>query len=121
PGTHEGDLFVQVAAAGGHFVRLGIAVPWRAALHHVGDVDLVAGLLDRLDDAVEQLAGGAHARQSLPVLLGPRSPTNISSAAGLPEPNTTFVRPSLSQQRVQPAAAAARAASSEARPAASPL
>src|SRR5258707_941106 len=49
------------------------------------------------------------------------SPTNISSAAGLPEPNTPFARPSLSRQRAQPAAAAATAPTSAPRPPAPPL
>src|SRR5436309_1753751 len=37
PGADERDLPVQVAAAGGHLVGLGIAVARRPALHHVGD------------------------------------------------------------------------------------
>src|SRR5581483_571970 len=37
------------------------------------------------------------------------SPTNISSACGLPEPNTTCVRPCASRQRVHPATDAAYA------------
>src|SRR5256885_3881370 len=47
------------------------------------------------------------------------SPTNIRSAAGSPEPKTTWVRPAARGQRVQPATEVAKAASSSARPSAS--
>src|SRR5438067_1626796 len=40
------------------------------------------------------------------------SPTNMRSAFGLPEPNTTWVRPCARRQRVQPAVASAYAWSS---------
>jgi hypothetical protein len=92
---------VKPLPAGRHLVWLRIAVAGRPALDDIGDVDLFAPQLDRLDDPREKLAGRSDKRQSLTVLLGSRPPA----------PKTTFRRPSAKRQRVQVAAAAACAAS----------
>ncbi len=54
------DLPEQKRFALRHFIGLGIAVAGRTALDDVGDVDLVAGQADGLDDLREQLPGAAH-------------------------------------------------------------
>src|SRR3954469_13287133 len=53
------DLLEQERLAGLHFVLLGIAVAGRPALDHVGDIDVLALQVDRLDDLRQQLAGAA--------------------------------------------------------------
>ena len=60
-GSHVRDL-----------VRLGIAVARRTALDHVGDVDLVARQVHRLDHLRQQLARAADERDPLDVLVGAR-------------------------------------------------
>ena len=50
---------------------LRVAVAGRAALHDVGDVDVVAGEADPLDEAGEQLPGAADERHAGEVLLLP--------------------------------------------------
>ena len=46
------------------------AIAGRAALHHVADVDRVAGELHRLDHLRQQLAGLADERHALLILVG---------------------------------------------------
>ena len=66
------DLLHQVALAGVDLERLGIAVAGRPALEHVGDEALLAAQTDVLEQAVEQLAGTAHERLALLVLVEAR-------------------------------------------------
>src|SRR5688500_18210085 len=56
------DLAEQEGLALLHLIAFGVAVAGRPALDHVGDVDLVAGQADGLDDLGQQLAGAAHER-----------------------------------------------------------
>ncbi len=63
------DLAEQERLAGRHLVRLGIAIARRAALDHVGDVDLLAGQADRLDDLRQQLPGAADEGLALLVFV----------------------------------------------------
>src|SRR5688572_24395311 len=54
------DLPEQVGLALLHFVGFRIAIAGRPALDDVGDVDLIAGEADGLDDLRQQLPGTAH-------------------------------------------------------------
>ncbi len=65
----ERQLLEQERLARRHFIGLGIAIARRAALDHVGDVDLLAGHAHGLDDLGEQLAGAADERLALLVLV----------------------------------------------------
>ena len=65
------QLRLEERLAGLDLVRLGIAVPRRAALDHVADVDLVAAVAHRRDHLRQQLAGGTDEGDALVVLLGP--------------------------------------------------
>ena len=74
PRADEVDLAVEVGRARGRLLVRGRAVAGRAALHHVGDVDLAAALAaDRGEHAVQQLARLAHEGVALLVLLGART------------------------------------------------
>ena len=63
------ELAVEPRRAGLDLVGLGVAVAGRAALHDVGDVHVVAGETDPLDELRQQLSGASHERLSLEVLL----------------------------------------------------
>jgi len=63
------DLAAEVRTAGVELVGLGIAVLRRTALDDVGDVDVIARQLHRLDDVGEQLSGAADKRFALQVLV----------------------------------------------------
>src|SRR3990172_1365120 len=67
--AHGVDLPVEKRAAGLHLVGLGLAIIGWTAFHHVRDVDLLPGEVDRLDDLREELYGGAHERNPLTVFL----------------------------------------------------
>ena len=98
------DLPEQERLAGLDFVRLGIAVLRRPALDDVGDVDVVALEVDRLDDLRQQLAGAADERDRPARPRRRPAPRRRTSGrrSGLPTPNTICVRPSVcSLQRVQ--------------------
>src|SRR3972149_5604720 len=60
---------VENRAAGFRLVGLGLAIIGWTAFHHVRDVDLLPGEVDRLDDLREELSGGAHERNPLTVFL----------------------------------------------------
>ena len=98
------DLPEQERLARRDLVRLRIAVLRRPALDHVGDVDVVARQLDRLDDLRQQLARRGR-RTACPGCLRRRpAPRRRTSGprSGLPTPNTICRRPSVcSLQRVQ--------------------
>ena len=66
------DLLEQERLAGRDLVRLGIAIPRRAALDHVGDVDIVTRHADGFDDLGQQLPGAADEGLPLTILIGPR-------------------------------------------------
>src|SRR3982751_224614 len=65
----ELDLLEEVALAGLDLVGLRVAVPGRAALDHVGDVDVLAGETDSGEELVEELPGLADERIALLVLV----------------------------------------------------
>src|SRR5262245_32519026 len=72
------DLREEKALAGGDLVGLGVAIPGRAALDDVRDVDFIArepptSHLHRLDHLGEQLTGASHERKTLRVLVRSRS------------------------------------------------
>src|ERR1035441_7062859 len=75
-GADRQKLPVEELAADLHFVRFGIAILRRTALHHVGDVnvlaeDLDAFLLRRIFDHLgEQLSGPADERDALRGVIG---------------------------------------------------
>ena len=54
------------------FVRLRIAVAWRAAFNDVADINLIPRKFDGLNDAGQQSTGGAHKRFSALVFLKAR-------------------------------------------------
>ena len=66
------DLRLEEGLAGGDLVGLRVAVPRRAALHHVRDVDLLAPEAHRLDHLREELPGLADEGLALRVLVGAR-------------------------------------------------
>ena len=93
----------EVRLAGLDLVGLRVAVPGRAALDHVRDVD-VRARRGRSRRAACRAASRPGRRTGTPCLSSWKpgaSPTNIRSASGSPEPKTTCVRPSASRQRVQ--------------------
>ncbi len=63
---------IEPRRAGLDLVGLWIAVARGAALHHVADVDLLAGEPDLAEHAVQQLSGRAHERLALLVLVEAR-------------------------------------------------
>src|SRR2546428_9821400 len=75
---HSRTDVVQLAgeerAAGLDLVRERIAVPGRAAFHHVGDVDVLATEPDLAEQLGEELSGRTHERLPLLVLVVARSP-----------------------------------------------
>src|SRR4029453_6936856 len=68
-GVDQPDLGVQPGPAGGDLVRQRIAVAPRAALPHRPDVGVLAAQADALQQAVEELAGGADEGLALAVLV----------------------------------------------------
>ena len=73
-GRDQLDLALEVGPAGVDLGGQRVAVVGRPALDHVGDVDPVAGDAELLEhQPVEQLAGAPDERQTLAVLLGPRT------------------------------------------------
>ncbi len=64
------DLLEEERRAGVGFVRLGGAVAGRAALDHIGDVDLFALQSHGGDHVVEELAGLADEGDALGVFIG---------------------------------------------------
>jgi hypothetical protein len=73
-GLDRAQLRQEKRLAGGDFVGLGIAVPFRVALDHVTDVAILLTVeADRGEHLRQQLARPSDERQALPVLLLPRS------------------------------------------------
>ena len=70
------ELPKKEGRAGFDFVLLRRAISGRAALDDVADVNLFAFHADRLDHAVQKLAGAAHKRQALLVFVGARPFSN---------------------------------------------
>src|ERR1035441_9486232 len=75
-GPDRRKLAVEELAANLHFIRFGIAILRRTALHHVGDVNVLAEDLDTFllrrvfDHLSEQLSGAADKGDALGVLIG---------------------------------------------------
>ena len=85
-GSMNVELRLEVRPARLDLERERVAVARRPALHDVGDVDLVAGEPDALDQAGEQPAGPADERLAVRSSCSPGpSPTNIRSACGSPD------------------------------------
>src|SRR5207245_7912562 len=63
------ELPLEERLAGEQLVGLGVAVVRRAALDGVADVDVLAPQAHRLDHLRQQLAGLAHERVTLQVLV----------------------------------------------------
>src|SRR5579864_7656472 len=72
-GADGSDLPHQEGNAGFALVALRGSIPGRAALHHVGDVNIFAAQTHGRDHVVEQLPGAAHEGQALFVLVGART------------------------------------------------
>src|SRR5436190_1338734 len=70
------DLLEEERLARRDLVRLGIAVPRRAAFDHVGDVDLIALEIDRQDHLRQELTGLADKRDPLLVFVRARRLTD---------------------------------------------
>ena len=68
-GLHQCCLPPQIADAGVLFDIQRVPVLRRAALHHVGDVDLGAVQMDDLQHIVQQLPGPAYKGNTLLVLM----------------------------------------------------
>ena len=68
-GLHQCCLPPQIADAGVLFYIQRVPVLRRAALHHVGDVDLGAVQMDDLQHIVQQLPGPAYKGNTLLVLV----------------------------------------------------
>ena len=68
----EVDLPPQVVLAGLDLGRVRVAVAGRTALEHVGDEHVRAGQADLPQQLLQQLAGRAHERQALLVLVRAR-------------------------------------------------
>src|SRR5262249_53224444 len=75
-GVDEAQLPFEVGPARLDLVGQRIAVPGRAALHHVGDVHLVAAQADVGDEPRQETARPADERDALLVLLGARALTD---------------------------------------------
>ena len=115
------DLGEQVALARLDLVGQRVAVPGRAALEHVGDVD-VRRARARSSGAARSSSFPAWPTNGTPCLSSwnpGASPTNIRSASGSPVPTTTWVREAESAHLVQPRHSSASRSSSTARAGAS--
>src|SRR3546814_865511 len=71
-GLQDLDLPLQERLAGGDLAGRRIAVPGRAPVQQVGDVDLAAVEADGRQHAIEKLAGGTDEGLALAVLLAAR-------------------------------------------------
>ena len=68
----ELDLPIEVAAAVRRLIGPRVAIAGRAALEHIGDVDVLATEADRLQHGREQLPAASDEGLAPPVLLRPR-------------------------------------------------
>src|ERR1041385_5491388 len=71
-GVHELDLLGQVWTARSHFIRLGLSILRRPALHDVADVYVVAAEPHRPDHAIETLPRLADEGVALRIFIRPR-------------------------------------------------
>ena len=97
------DLAEQERLARRDFVRLRVAVLRRAALDHVGDVDVFARQADRLDDLRQQLTRTSDERLALHVFVARPAPRRRTSS---PRSDCRRRRRSAGAQLVQLAAGA---------------
>ena len=114
------DLAQQVLLAVLDLDRLGVAVAGRAALEHVADPHLPPARA-RSPRAAGRAAGRRGPRRACPARPRWRpgaSPTNISSASALPDPNTTVLRVAASSGQRSQARARIRSSFSDSRRAA---
>ena len=70
---HGTDLLAQEGRAGRNLLGLGVTVSGRAALHHVGNVDLVARKAGNREERVELVPGGTHEGLALQVFISARA------------------------------------------------
>src|SRR5439155_19782088 len=88
--------------AGSDLVGQRIAIVRRAALHDVGDEDLVTRPLDRREQLDELVAGPSHDRPPQAVLVEPRSLADEHDLGrGVAPPGTALVRVSWSRHPLQ--------------------
>src|SRR5450432_941188 len=73
---HDIDLLHQERRARVHFVFFWSAIVWWAALHHVGDIDILAANSHGGDHVVEQLSRTTHKRLALRIFIGSRAFTD---------------------------------------------
>ena len=96
------ELAAQERPAGAHLVGLRIAVAGRAALHDVGDEDILAPPTQRCQQFLEPGAGGAHEGAALAVLVLARAlPHQDDLGVRPPSPGTACVRRCESRHRSQ--------------------
>ena len=85
----DGYLLHEVRAARRDLVGERVAVLGRAALDHVGDVDVGAGQADLAQEFRQQLAGRSHERLALLVLVKARSLAHEHQLARWDRPRRT--------------------------------
>lgn len=72
-GFDKADLAIKVFAASFHFARVGVAIIWGSAFHHIGDVYLFSVKVNGCQEFFQKLARGAYKGASLPVLVEARA------------------------------------------------
>ena len=87
------DLLKQKRLARLDFVRFGIAVLRRPALDDVGDVDVLALEIDRLDDLRQQLSRPSDERNALEIFI---------PAGGFPDEHQRGVRVAGAEDNLRP-------------------
>src|SRR5512140_68996 len=93
-GADRPNLAQQERKARLRLVREGDPVPRRAALHDVGDVDVLPPKADPRDPLIEPLPGGSDERLPPAVLLGPRPLADEHQpGAGVPHPEDDRAAP----------------------------
>jgi len=74
PRIDSSELRAKEFEANHHLLGCGIAIPWRPAFDHVGDIDRVANReAHGRDHLIEQKTRAAHERSALGVFVGPRA------------------------------------------------
>jgi hypothetical protein len=84
------QLTFEVGAAGRHLIRLGVAIPGWPAFDDVGDEDLLALPAHEAEELFEEIAGGAHERPPLAILV---------LAGSLPDEDDLRVRVTFARDR----------------------
>jgi|TARA_B100001971_G_C18090078_1_gene483029 hypothetical protein len=68
-GFDETDLTIQVFAAGAYLAGVWVAITWRSAFHHVGDVYLLTTEINGCQEFLQELTGRTHKGTSLLILI----------------------------------------------------